>query len=243
MFKRAILIILLFVPLVLNTAQTAKGKPAPIPPKVKLWNWYHVKLLEKEGWRGTFEEGFYSRGGINEKNFKPQCKAGIVPEGLCDKDKDGKTTWNDIRLITVEENKRYYKKIYWDTCKGDSINSPIVACMVADLYINMGWGANNRQHLRKLHDFLGVKSGYSKKVKLKNGKTSTIFVPTYSSKTLSAINLAKEADLVAHLTKTRVDFYLKWTEKGFNRRFRNGLIKRANYWPQLYKTKQNTFFL
>lgn len=128
-----------------------------------------------------------------------------------DKDKDGKITKNDIKLLTKKDAEEIMKFHYWDKCKADDIKSQAVANILVDWF----WmsGVNASKGIQRL---VGVTV---------DGKVGP--------KTVEAINAAKESELVASLYKARADFYktiisrnskLKSFEKGWNNRL-NDLIK------------------
>ena len=128
-----------------------------------------------------------------------------------DKNKDGKITKADIKLLTKKDAMEIMKHHYWDKCKADQINSQAVANILVDWF----WmsGVNATKGIQKL---VGVT------VDGKIGLAS-----------LAAINKQKEKDLVEKLYEARRQFYktiisrnskLKAFEKGWNNRL-NDLIK------------------
>lgn len=128
-----------------------------------------------------------------------------------DKNKDGKITKEDIKLLTKKDAMEIMKYHYWDKCKADQIESQAVANILVDWF----WmsGVNATKGIQKL---VGVTA---------DGKIGPV--------SLTAINKQKEKDLVEKLYEARRQFYktiisrnskLKAFEKGWNNRL-NDLIK------------------
>lgn len=128
-----------------------------------------------------------------------------------DKNKDGKITKADIKLLTKKDAMEIMKYHYWDKCKADQITSQAVANILVDWF----WmsGVNATKGIQRL---VGVN------VDGKIGPAS-----------LAAINKQNEKDLVERLYEARRQFYktiisrnskLKSFEKGWTNRL-NDLIK------------------
>lgn len=130
-----------------------------------------------------------------------------------DKNKDGKITKADVKLLTKQDATDIMKSHYWDKCRADEINSQAVANILVDWF----WmsGVNATKGIQKLVGFAG------KEVDGKIGKNS-----------LKAINETIEKDekkFVEQLYAARTQFYNTIISK--NRKlesFRKGWTNRLN---------------
>lgn len=102
-----------------------------------------------------------------------------------DKNKDGKVNVEDLKLISVDDAEKIAKKDYWDTVKGDDINSQSIAEFVFD------WGYNSgpRTAIKKLQQVLGVEED-----------------GTIGNRTISALNSSVQRETFDKLVSSRLAF-------------------------------------
>ena len=95
------------------------------------FNLYFPTLLKLEGGlvNDPLDKGGLTKYGITLKEW---IRAGY------DKDGDGKIGPSDLKAITPEDAKPFYKKNYWDLVSGDKIDSQSIAEFICDWGVNSG---------------------------------------------------------------------------------------------------------
>jgi lysozyme family protein len=134
---------------------------------------------------------------------------------ILDKDQDGDTDAEDIKLITRAEAEYFYKVKFWDRYGYDRIIDPWVAIKVFDLCVNMG--------AKQAHICL------QRAVRATIGETLVqdgIFGP----KTEMAVNIAPPFQLLAAYRSEAAGFYrLLVQHKPWLSKYRRGWLNRAYY--------------
>lgn len=98
------------------------------------FNTYFIKLLSHEG--TVFTNIKADKGGATKYGvtFRTWQTYGY------DKDGDGKITFEDVKLLTLDDAKRIAKKQYWDYFEADKIANQSLAEFIVDWSYNSGVG-------------------------------------------------------------------------------------------------------
>jgi hypothetical protein len=94
-----------------------------------------LKQYEGSAFTSTEFDGHFTKYGIIESTLKKW----FAKTGKGDKDKDGKVTWNDVRLLTWEDAVSIYRNEYWNPARADEIKSQKVANVIVDFFVNSGF--------------------------------------------------------------------------------------------------------
>lgn len=114
-------------------------------------------------------------------------------------------TCEDLKKITDEQWEYIFKLGYWDKMKADEIKNQ----SVAQLIVQFAWGSGTVAATKKIQKLLGVKV---------DGVIGQI--------TLFNINKQNPKELFEKLWNMRFDWLFEIAEKGNNRKFLKGWIKR-----------------
>lgn len=142
-------------------------------------------------WEGGFvndptDKGGATNLGITLKNWKI--------EGY-DKDGDGDIDVDDIKILTIDDFKPFFKRLYWDNYwKADNIKNQSIANILVD------WCYNSGSHgVRIPQQLLGT---------IVDGKVG--------AKTLETLNNANQQEFFNKVWNARKQFYLNIVEKSVN---------------------------
>jgi len=141
-------------------------------------------------------------------------KDGITLRSLdIDIDLDGDIDFDDIRKMTLDDEKAFYKRRWWDQYNYDKINNDMVATKLFDLAVNMGQQQASLLIQRALRacDRLGI---------AEDGKLG--------SKSFKAINITESERLIPALRSEAAGFYRLIVFKNPDyETFLNGWLNRA----------------
>jgi lysozyme family protein len=186
---------------------------------------FFPELIKAEGIKFTvvkYDNGGATKFGITLQTYKTACKMPLII-APCDKDKNGRITSNDLRLVTLNEVKPIYKNLYWNTLKADKIINQGVANIWTDLIVNSGTGFRNA-HIKAIQKIVKV------------APDGIVGV-----KTIEAINKSYAPYVFDEIFKYRKDFYKSIVKKNRSqKRFLNGWNRRLN---NIYKFCQDEKFI
>lgn len=170
-------------------------------------------LIKAEGIIFTvtqYDRGGATKFGVTLRTYLSYCNRSAI----CDKNKDGVVNVSDLALTSLNDVNPIYYYYYWKPYLADSIRNQAIAELLVDMYINCGTG-KRREHIKFLQSYLRIKQ---------DGRIG--------SKTLLAINTAKQKNLYKYIYNYRVRYY-KAIGVGKQRKFLRGWLNR------IQKLKQN----
>ena len=165
-------------------------------------------ILKHEGRVLTQDHAGYTKYGISERLL------GSLPIEVGDIDGDGKVTGHDIAVLTEEEAKRLYKKLFWDANKYYLIKDQNIATKILDMAVHMGAIQAHKLVQRALNamgEYLVVDG-------------------ILGRKTISAINNVDGKELMKRICDNQRAFYLRLISNNPQYEpYKRGWLNRARY--------------
>lgn len=175
------------------------------------FNLYFPRLLRLEGIIFTitrYDLGGATKFGLTLKSFQSYCRSQRVEIVICDKNKDGLVTVEDLRLVILQDVKQIYYQAYWQSAKADEIHSQALAELWVDMLVNAGKGYKNT-HVIALQKMLHIKADGN-----------------INQQTIQAMNNAPVRQLYDALYQYRKTYYTQLAKSGKQKIFLTGWYHR-----------------